>query len=608
MRKRIAAGVVGLGVLALAGAWGLRVAGRPHAVAVPVPVGGRLDLDQTPFGEAAFAADRLTAEFRAALAPGRYALGADVTLDVPAGTSAGGSLDLRVTGRGEADGRRWIDVTAEPSRVAFSTPVRVTGAAGWVADLHKLTADPGGVEATAVPVVGRSVANWVAARVWSAPSGAAEPPGIPVREVTVTTARLALRENGRVGWRDFRRGDASVLAVGPGSTVDVCDLVVTAGGHITDGRLTVNLKVGADSVVRGGGVEVRAAGGDLTGTFTVRRDATDTRVSLPAGAAAAVRLVAARVTPAAGVPDLGADRLDATVDQADWAQPHGGEPVATVRTTVRVAGVTVPAALAGLRVESVTGAVAGDGNTVRLDDVTVRLPKAAVLAAARAALPKSVPLPDQPVADNVAELFRDVKLTGIAADLGAPTIGYENGRVVFAASPVVRGRVTADGRQAALEPQERVVVVFGREVRTTVQVPVVRWVPQVSAPFTVPLTVRGTAAVEVVPGPTLAAAALLVRTNCDSAEVGEPTVDGLPAPVRPLVQLAARFRDRVRVDGQSPAEFVRSRLTREDTVPLFAAADARTAAALARVTASALRLTEDGGDLLLTASLGWSAR
>jgi hypothetical protein len=346
----------------------------------------------------------------------------------------------------------------------------------------------------------------------------------------------------------------------------------------------------------------------LTGTFTVRRDATATRVSLPAGAAAAVRLVAAHVTPAAGVPDLAADRLDATVDQAEWAQPHGGEPVATVRTTVRVAGLTVPAALAGLRVESVTGAVAGDGNTVRLDDVSVRLPKAAVLAAARAALPKSVPLPDQPVADNVAELFRDVKLTGIAADLGAPTIGYENGRMVFAASPVVRGRVTADGRQAALEPQERVVVVFGREVRTTVQVPVVRWVPQVSAPFTVPLTVRGTATVDVIAGPTLAAAALRIRTNCESAEVGEPTVDGLPAPVRPLVQLAARFRDRVRVDGQSPAELVRARLTREDTVPLFAAADARTAAALARVTASAPRLTEDGTDLLLTASLGWTAR
>jgi len=273
--------------------------------------------------------------------------------------------------------------------------------------------------------------------------------------------------------------------------------------------------------------------------------------------------------------------------------------------------VAVPAApaLAGLRVESVTAAVAGDGNVVRLDDVTVRLPKAAVLEAARAALPKSVPLPDQPIADNVAELFRDVKLAGIAADLGAPALGFEGGRLLFSARPVVRGRVTAEGRQVALEPQERVVVVFGREVRTTVQVPVVRWVPQVSAPFAVPLTVRGSAVVEVVPGPTLAAAALRVRTACESAEVGEPTVEGLPAPVLPLVQLAARFRDRIRVEGKSPAEFVQSRLTREDVVPLFGPSpDARTAAALSRVTVSAPRLTDDGADLVLTASLGWTAR
>jgi hypothetical protein len=304
---------------------------------------------------------------------------------------------------------------------------------------------------------------------------------------------------------------------------------------------------------------------------------------------------------------VSAERLDVTVEQADWAQPHGAEPVAEVRTRVRAAGVSVPTAVAGLRVESVTGAVAGDGNTLQLDDVTVRVPKAAVLDAARAALPKSVPLPDQPVADNVAELFRDVKLAGIAADLGAPTLGYEGGRVVFSARPVVRGRVTAEGRQVVLEPQERVVVIFGREVRTTVQVPSVRWVPQVSAPFTVPLTVSGTASVELEPGPTLAGAALRVRTVCDAAEVGEPTVDGLPAPVQPLVQLAARFRDRIRVDGKSPAEFVKSRLTREDVVPLFAAGS-REAAALARVTVRAPRVAEDGADLVFTASLGWTAR
>lgn len=609
MRKRVRVGalLLAVGAAAWIGAtWTLRVAERPQVVPIPVPVGGRLDLDQTPFGEAAFNADRLTAEVQAALAPGRYAVADGTVLDIPPDTAAAGTLDLRVTDRGEHDGRRWVEVRAEPSRLAFSNPVRVTGAAGWVADLHELTADPAGVAATAAPVVGRSVANWVAARVWSAPDAPADGPRNPVREVTVSTARLTLRENGRVGWRGTRRDDASLLAVGPGSIVEVRDLAVGGAGAITAGRLTVRLALGADSLVRAGGVEVRAAGGDLTATLTVRRTADDTRVSLAPGAAAAVALRAARVSPAHGVPELSAERLDVTVEQADWVQPHGAEPVAEVKTRVRVAGVAVPG---GVRVESVTAAVAGDGNVVQLDDVTVRVPKAAVLTAARAALPKTVPMPDQPIADNVAELFRDVKLAGIAVDLGSPAIDYAGGRVVFSARPVVRGRVTAEGRRVAFEAQEREVIVFGRPIRSTVQVPVVSWAPQVSAPFTVPLTVSGTADVELVPGPTLAGAALRVRTVCESAEVGEPTVEGLPAPVQPLVQLAARFRDRIRVDGRSPADHVKAQLTREDVLPLFGPnPDARTAAALSRVTVRAPRVAEAGADLVFTASLGWTAR
>lgn len=612
MRKRVRVGAVVLaaGAAVLGASWALRVAGRPQVVPVPVPLGGRLDLDQTPFGEAAFNADRLTAEVRAALAPGRYAVGDGLVLDVPPDTTAAGTLDLRVADRGERDGRRWVEVRAEPSRVAFSNPVRVTGAAGWAADLHELTADPAGVAATAAPVVGRSVANWVAARVWSAPAAPADGPRNPVREVTVSTARLTLRENGRVGWRGTRRDDASILAVAPGSTVEVRDLAVGGGGEITAGRFTVRLALGADSLVRAGGVEVRAESGDLTATLTVRRTADDTRVSLAPDAPASVALRAARVSPAPGVPDVSAERLDVTVEQADWVQPHGAEPVAEVKTRVRVTGVAVPGApaLAGVRVESVTAAVAGDGNVVRLDDVTVRVPKAAVLAAARVALPKTVPIPDQPVADNVAELFRDVKLAGIAVDVGSPTLDYTGGRVVFAARPVVRGRVVAEGRRVAFEAQEREVIIFGRAIRSTVQVPVVRWVPQVSAPFTVPLTVSGTAGVELVPGATLAGAALRVRTVCESAEVGEPTVEGLPPPVQPLVQLAARFRDRIRVDGRSPADHVKAKLTREDVLPLFGPnPDARTAAALSRVTVRAPRVAEAGADLVFTASLGWTA-
>jgi len=85
MRKRVWVGGVGLvvGAVVLGASWALRVAERPHVVPVPVPVGGRLDRDQTPFGEAAYHAERLTAEFAADLAPGPYAVAPGVVLDVP---------------------------------------------------------------------------------------------------------------------------------------------------------------------------------------------------------------------------------------------------------------------------------------------------------------------------------------------------------------------------------------------------------------------------------------------------------------------------------------------------------------------------------------------
>ena len=67
-------------------------------------------------------------------------------------------------------------------------------------------------------------------------------------------------------------------------------------------------------------------------------------------------------------------------------------------------GLTLPAGLAGVRVESVTATATGGADGVRLDGVRVRVPKAAVLAEAKARLPKAFPVADQLLAANVVEL------------------------------------------------------------------------------------------------------------------------------------------------------------------------------------------------------------
>ena len=64
--------VLGAILVAVAGTvWFLQ---RPKTLSVPI--GGKIVLDDTPYGDVAFNADRLTAEFRATLAPGHYAVGA----------------------------------------------------------------------------------------------------------------------------------------------------------------------------------------------------------------------------------------------------------------------------------------------------------------------------------------------------------------------------------------------------------------------------------------------------------------------------------------------------------------------------------------------------
>ena len=610
MRRYRKYGKYGLGLVAILGV--IAVMGwfvqRPKTLTVPI--GGRIALDDTPFGDVAFNTDRFTAEFRATLAPGRYAVDTPAgryILEVSAGAAVAGNLDVRVTDRGEEGGRRWVSVAAERSRLVLTPPVRVVAPRGASADLDRVSIDGDGASVAVQPVVGQSVANWVADRIWSAPR-AEVGTATPVQDVTVSSGRLTLRSGGRLGWRGAAKDDVSHLGIGPGSQVLVRDLAVTGSGEITRGHLSVALAVGPDSHVRDGGVGVRLDGGATGAELTVRRTAAEgIRVSLAPDTTATFRLDRVRVTPTPGAPELAADRLDAVFDRATWEQRPGGEVSVAARSRVEVTGLTVPAApLAGLRVESVTAAVTGGDDGVRLDRIRVRVPKAAAFAAAIAALPKAFPVADQPLAGNVLDVFRDVKLAGITVEPGSPTVAFEKGQIVFSGQPVVRGTVAALGRHDVVTMKlQEVDGPFNTKIKTNLPYHEISWVPRVALPFTVPLTISGRATVEIVPGATLADAKLKVKTTCESVTVGEPTVEGLPDLLKPVVPLAAKFRDQIRVGGKTLPDHVKGLATREDLVPLFGS-DPKVDSALRRVTLGEASISESGDDLVLTATLAFN--
>jgi hypothetical protein len=595
-----------LGAILAVGAGLVWLIERPKTITAPLS--GRIALDDTPFGDVAFNSDRLTAEFRSTLAPGRYAVDAPVgrfTLEVPAGAAVAGNMDLRVTDRGEEAGRRWVAVAAERSRLVFTPPVKVTDPRGVTADLDRVSFDENGASVEVQPAVGQSVTNWVAARVWSAPRAEGVTAN-PVQEVTVSAGRLALRDGGRLGWHGAAEGDASSLGIGPGSEVRVRDLAVTGSGEITRGHLSVTLAVGPGSHVRTGGIGVRSDGGALAAELTVRRSAEGTRVALVPGTVASLRLDKVRVTAAPDLPEVAADRLQAVFDQATWEQRPASEVAVAGRSRVEVAGLTVPGSpLAGLRVESVTATVTGGAEGVRLDGIRVRVPKAVAVATAKAALPKAFPLADQPLAGNVLDLFQDVKLAGVTVEPGAPQAAFEKGQVVFSARPVVRGTVTALGRHDIVTMRvQEVDGPLGTKLKAPLPHHEVHWVPRVALPFTVPLAISGRATVEVVPGPTLADTRLRVKTICESVTVGEPAVEGLPEPLKPAVPLAAKFRDQIRVDGKTVADHVKGLATREDLLPLFGPSP-KGVAALQRVILREPVISESGDDLVLTGSVSF---
>jgi hypothetical protein len=571
---------------------------------VPVPVATRFELAATPLGDAAYDAESLAADVTATLAPGRYAFDTDSgrwTVTVPPGGVARGHLAARVRERGEEDGRRWIAVEIDPSRLVFDPPVRVTDPHGLEANLSGVSAGGGEVAAAVNPLVAQSLAGLVAARVRSRPAadGVASPDQL-VRAVRVSSGVVTLREGGQLGWADG--GAASRFVIRSGSELRVRDLTITGRGEVAGGQLSATLRIGPGSEVRAGGAEVRVADGELRADFDLGRTSDGVRVDLVPGTEGVLTLDRARVTFAGVAGEVAADHLRATLHRLSWEEHPGTAPAAVVRSRVEATGITVPGQEVGGRVDAVTATVAGDAAEVELNEVRVRVPGRRLLAVAAAAVPGVVKLDDLPIVEEVAGAFRQVRLAGLRVEPGRPDLDFAGDGVAFASRPVVRGRLAALGRrdEVVLRPRD---VQGPLGLRVTVGVPTheVTWDSELDLPFAVPLTLRGRAAADLLPGANLTEAQVRVRTACDAVTIGEQPIAGLPMVLAPVVRLAERLRDNARIDGVALPEYLRRFATHEETLPLFGPElPAETRALLRRVVVRSPVVTQSNGDVLIT--------
>jgi hypothetical protein len=250
----------------------------------------------------------------------------------------------------------------------------------------------------------------------------------------------------------------------------------------------------------------------------------------------------------------------------------------------------------------VTATVAGGAAEVELNEVRVRVPGRRLLAVAAAAVPGEVKLNDLPIVEEVADAFRQVRLADLRVEPGRPDLNFAGDGVTFTAWPTVRGRLTALGRRDSVVLRPRTLPgPLGLSVTLGVPTHEVAWDSQLDLPFAVPLTLRGRAAADLLPGASLADAKVRVRTACDAVTVGEQPIAGLPTVLAPVVRLAERLRENVRIDGVALPEYLRRFATHEETLPLFGAElPAETRALLRRVVVRSPVVTQSGGDVLIT--------
>lgn len=604
-RYRLLLGLVATAISVIAIGWFIS---QPRTLPVTTP--DRLAIDDSPLATLIYNADRLTLDGTAALAPGRYALdagGGRWTLEVPFGCTLIGGLAARVTARGEESGQRWITVEPEPGSLTATPPILVTSPNGLTAEVSLVSASGAGLAVAVDPLVARSLTAWVVGKVWATVPAGGTVVGNPIRDVTVSRGSMSLHDGGRLGWREAVMGTDSVLVMRAGSVATIYDLAVSEAGEIDNGRVSLRLVVARGSLVQAGEVTASLDDGELTAVLDVRRTAGGAaRIAQATGTVATLTASHPRVG-LAGAVEFGADQLVATFDAFSWERQVGHADAVTVGGQVELIGVHLPGPVGAAmgRLASVTATVASGGDALTLDRLRVAVATQAVAAAASAAVPTALTLPDVPVAANVLDLFRDIRLSDVTVEMGRPALTVDGDRFAFAASPVIRGRIKALGRQDVVTMRtQEVEGPFGIRVKTTLPFHEVSWVPRIDLPFAVPVTLAGRATVGVVPSAILADATIRVTTVCDAASIGEPTVEGLGEPLKSAVKLASLFRERVKVDGQTLPEHLTTAANRNVNVPLFGPMlDKTVVDLLRRVVLRDLAIAREGDYVVFTASV-----
>jgi hypothetical protein len=232
------------------------------------------------------------------------------------------------------------------------------------------------------------------------------------------------------------------------------------------------------------------------------------------------------------------------------------------------------------------------GTIIELDGVHIRVPKQDFVVALASAVPKSVALKDQPIADKALFAFKEVHLAELLVEPGEPAFDFAGGQITFSGQPVVRGTLKA------LRPQ---IVMRTRDGPAGIKItlPDTDWVP-VKLPLAVPVALTGKATVELVAGRTLADSSVQLNTVCDSVVIGEPIIEGLPDALKPITQLVGVLLNKVPVKDQTLPEYLKRMASREDRLPLMGSnTPPKTAAFLERTTLRSFSLALVGDEVVV---------
>ena len=323
-----------------------------------------------------------------------------------------------------------------------------------------------------------------------------------------------------------------------------------------------------------------------------RRTHENTHVQVKPNKPSDLTLNQVQVGPGTDPGKFEAERLQISFEALTWDQGRDAKLAVDFLGKVKLTGITGPGwkNSFGLRIDDLAGTVSGTGSAIGMNSIVIRVPKASLLAAVTAALPKVVPLEDHLVAENVLELFHQVRLAELQIEPGVQKVDFVGEQIAFSCEPVVRGKLKALGRHDTITTKPPY-------LETT-------WVPKVDLPFTVPLTLNGRATVKLLTGQTLADTKIQVITECDPVVVGEPTIKGLPEPLKPVVQLAARFRNKIHVKGLPLPEYLQKQASREEHLPLFGHnPPAGIAALLRKITLKSFTFAPFGDEVVFTGEI-----